>query len=421
MGAIIGLFTSEWYLVAADLTISSARRTLLFCFLAALCEGLDVQAAGVAAGGIKQQFQPTAAALGLFFSASNVGLILGALVGGRLADRIGRKAVLIVSIALFGAFSLLTSLAWDMPSLTWARALTGLGLGGAMPNLIALAADTSRADSHNTSIATTYLGMPLGGAIASLIIFVVPADAWRLVFRAGGVAPLLIVPLMIRFMPAGRHSAAPGVSPRSGDFINDLFGEGRWSRTLLLWTGFILIVLTLHLMLNWLPLLLMGRGLTKAQASLAQVGFNAGGAAAAFLAVRLLDTRWQRASLVGSLVMLPVSLILVAISPARIELLFGWVVLLGGAIMAAQVIAYGVATACYPVLARGTGVGSAVAAGRIGSLVGPLFAAALLGAGQTAVQVLFSLLPLAIACAVSVGRLGWRGLPRDTTGSTTRT
>src|SRR5271166_2042537 len=105
--------------------------TMLFCVLVALCEGIDLQAAGVAAAGIGAEFKPTPDQLGTFFSASTFGLFIGALIGGRLADHIGRKKVLVASIALFGLFSLLTSYAADVQSLTWARALTGLGLGGA--------------------------------------------------------------------------------------------------------------------------------------------------------------------------------------------------------------------------------------------------------------------------------------------------
>src|SRR5204863_45728 len=119
---------------------AAARRTLLFCFLVALCEGLDLQAAGVAAGGLSREFMPTPGQKGLFFSASTFGLSIGAVIGGWLADRIGRKKVLIAAIGAFGLFSLLTIFAWDMQSLTIARLLTGLGLGGALPNLVANAA-----------------------------------------------------------------------------------------------------------------------------------------------------------------------------------------------------------------------------------------------------------------------------------------
>ncbi len=396
-----------------DRTTLTGRLTLAFCFLAALCEGLDVQAAGVTAGGISQQFHPSPSALGFFFSASSLGLILGALIGGRLSDRIGRKAVLIGSIGLFGLFSLLTSLAGDMSTLTWARALTGLGLGGAMPNLIALAAEASESKSRNTSIALTYIGMPLGGSIASLLVLVLPTEAWRMVFRTGGIAPLLIVPFMLRFMPSSPGPAAPaGEVPGQRDPVRILLGQGRWRTTLLLWLGFFLIVLTLHLMLNWLPLLLVGRGLTKAQAALAQVGFNAGGGVAALLIGSRLDTRWQRPAIALTLFTMPVMLGAIAAAPPSIWLQFGFVLLLGGSILGSQVIAYGVAGAFYPAAERGTGVGTAVATGRVGSLVGPLFAAALVGAGRTPAQVLFGVLPIVLVGCLAIARLGWRGLPR---------
>jgi AAHS family 3-hydroxyphenylpropionic acid transporter len=101
--------------------------TILFCVLAALCEGIDLQAAGVAAAGIGAELKPSPDQFGTFFSASTFGLFFGALIGGRLADSIGRKKVMVASIGLFGLFSLLTSFASDIQSLIWARALTGQG------------------------------------------------------------------------------------------------------------------------------------------------------------------------------------------------------------------------------------------------------------------------------------------------------
>src|SRR5579863_3893846 len=115
---------------------ATARAAIVFCLLAAMCEGFDLQAAGVAAAGIVGEFKPTPDQLGTFFSASTLGLFFGALIGGRLADRVGRKAVLVTSIGLFGLCSLFTAFAWDIQSLAWARLLTGFGLGGALPILI---------------------------------------------------------------------------------------------------------------------------------------------------------------------------------------------------------------------------------------------------------------------------------------------
>ena len=382
---------------------------LAFCFVAAMCEGLDIQAAGVAAGGIKAAFSPTPAELGMFLSAGNFGLLFGAVVGGRVADRLGRKAVLVTSIALFGLCSAITGLAWDMPSLITARVLTGLGLGGAMPNLIALAADISHDRSRNGAIALTYVGMPMGGAVASSIIFLAPAAQWRSVFMLGAIAPLIIAPMMAWLLPGGRpppRDTAPARSPTSG--FRALFSHGRLRSTLLLWGSFLLTNLTLHLMLSWLPLLLQGRGLSKSEAALAQIGFNVGGAAAALMAGVLLDTRWRRASVAVSVVTLPAALFLLARAPAVTVEMFALAVLLGAGILASSVVLYAVSGNLYPRQARGAGIGAAIGVGRLGSLAGPTFAALLLAAGRSSEEILTSVLPIVVACGICVVLLAWR-------------
>ena len=134
-----------------------------------------------------------------------------------------------------------------------------------MPNLIALAADATASRSRNTSIATAYVGMPVGGSLASLVTFLLPLEQWRAVFQVGGVAPLLVVPFLIAYLPAG-NSLTPtvtGAPSATRGMLRELFGQRRAFKTLLLWASFFLIVLTLHLMLNWLPSLLSARGLAK--------------------------------------------------------------------------------------------------------------------------------------------------------------
>ena len=395
------------------------RVTLAFCFLAALCEGYDVQAAGVAAAGIAAEFHATPGELGLFFSAGGLGLALGSVLGGRIADRIGRKAVLVASIGSFGAFAVATTFAADMRMLTAMRVLMGLGLGGAMPNLIALSADSSRSSSRNVSMATTYVGMPLGATLASLVVVAIPSDRWRTVFWIGGVAPLVIAILMAALMPASRAvetvnddvvRSEPARAARG--FAEDLFGAGLLRSTLLLWLGFFLCVLTLHLMLNWLPLLLQGRGLSKAAAATAQAAFNVGGVAGSLLTGALLDSRRRGVAGATNIFVLPGVLLLLAASPSSNGLTIALASLLGASVLSLQVVLYGVAGSVYPPAVRGTGMGAAVACGRMGSVAGPTFAALLVGAGRTPTQVLLGVLPIAIVCSIAVALLGrqWAAL-----------
>jgi len=391
-----------------------ASAILAFCFLAALCEGFDVQAAGIAAAGIAHDFDATPTQLGLFFSAGSFGLMLGAVVGGRLADRIGRKHVLVASIASFGLFALGTGFAADMQSLIWMRVLTGLGLGGAMPNLIALASEVARAASRNVSIATIYIGMPLGGTLASVTVALIGSEQWRSIFWIGGATPLVIAAAMGAFMPAtpapvfGDRVAERAPRRRAGSFTEDLFGGRRLNSTLVLWVGFFLCVLTLYLLLNWLPLLLQARGLSSTGAAYSQAAFNIGGAAGALLTGALLDTRWRWAAIATDVVALPVIVLLLATSPARDELMIALALLLGGAVLSLQVILYGVAGVLYPPSSRGTGVGAAIGVGRVGSIVGPALAAVLIGAGRTSSEVLLGVLPVVVTCGIAAAALGHR-------------
>lgn len=152
---------------------SSSSRLMLtigLCFLVALMEGLDLQAAGIAAGGIAQAFALDKMQMGWIFSAGILGLLPGALVGGMLADRYGRKRILIGSVALFGLFSLATAIAWDFPSLVFARLMTGVGLGAALPNLIALTSEAAGPRFRGTAVSLMYCGVPIGAALAATLV-----------------------------------------------------------------------------------------------------------------------------------------------------------------------------------------------------------------------------------------------------------
>jgi AAHS family 3-hydroxyphenylpropionic acid transporter len=376
--------------------------TVVLCCFVAIFEGFDLQAAGVAAPKLGPLFMMTPDQLGYFFSASTLGLMVGAAIGGRLSDRFGRKAVLIGSIAAFGLMSIANGLATSVDMLLTFRFLTGVGLGGALPNLVALVAENTAPERKNTMVGLLYAGLPTGGAIVSLLSLVGAAENWQLIFHVGGIAPLVAVPLMIFFLPESRalKSAKAEHAEAKQGFLAALFQEGRAARTLLLWLAFFLSLLTMYILLNWLPTLLTEKGLTKAEASLVQVSFNVFGAAASFLTGVLMDRLALRTVVAISFVTAALGLVLLTVAPAVIgvSLIVGGVV--GATMSMTQALLYALAPANYPTEVRGTGVGSAVAVGRLGSALGPVLVGLLRGGGVSATQVMSMLVPVIVVAGV---------------------
>jgi MFS transporter, AAHS family, 3-hydroxyphenylpropionic acid transporter len=385
----------------------------------AFCEGFDLQAAGVAAGGIVSEFRPTPEQLGTFFSASTLGLFAGALLGGRLADSFGRKRILIGSIAMFGLFSVLTAAAHGIQTLSWARLVTGAGLGGAFPTLLALVRESSSTRRRNANVALVYSGMPFGGAVASLVSMLSTPEHWRLLFIAGGVTPLLLAPLMHRVLRESaefERSAAAAVpsggtlgfktAPNIGSFLAILAG-GRSAPTLLLWVSSFLELLTLYLILSWLPLLLVGSGFTKSEAAGVQVAFNIGGALAALGIGPLLESRARTPSIIAAFVSVPLFILFLSSSPSQLALVTLIVFGMGGSVLAAQSFLYATAPACYPTLIRGMGLGAAVAVGRVGSIVGPKLGGTLKAAGHSSGQLFADILPLVVLASVAGLWFAW--------------
>jgi MFS transporter, AAHS family, 3-hydroxyphenylpropionic acid transporter len=399
-----------------ETAVDGVAVTVMLCALAAFFEGIDLQAAGVAAAGIIPEFKPDPRHLGVFFSASTLGLVFGALIGGRLCDRIGRKRVLVGSVAVFGLFSLLAASASSMPGLVWARFLTGLGLGGAFPILVALTAESSTAARRSSNVALVYSGMPFGGAFVSLLSFLIAPVHWRALFVVGGICPVIVAPIMavyLRESPVFRQSrrdaATPSAPPQG---FRAVLAEGRTRNTLLLWVGFLLSLLTLYLLLNWLPTLLLGYGLSKSQAAIAQIAFNLGGAIASLGMGRLLDGAHARPSMAAVFAALPLLLASLALAPRQPAAIVSIVLVLGIVLLMSQAGLYTLAPQCYPTRIRGVGVGTAVAVGRVGSIIGPAIAGVLVARGQSTSQLLLDLVPISAVAGICALLLAWRVIER---------
>jgi AAHS family 3-hydroxyphenylpropionic acid transporter len=222
------------------------------------------------------------------------------------------------------------------------------------------------------------------------------------IFIVGGVLPLILAPLMAIGLPESAEFKRAQQTPdtlTAGSFFA-LFGEGRARPTLLLWASFLLELLFLYLLLNWLPTLLVGDGFTRAQAAGAQIGFNMGGVFTAVLIGYMLGGRLRNFAIVFTFVVLPILLVGLARSPAQFPIVASMVFLLGCAVLAAQAFLYAMAPIAYPTRIRGMGVGAAVAFGRIGAIVGPKLGGALKAAGHAPSRLLMDLLPIVIVGSV---------------------
>jgi MFS transporter, AAHS family, 3-hydroxyphenylpropionic acid transporter len=254
---------------------------------------------------------------------------------------------------------------------------------------------------RTTLVTLMYSGVPLGGALGGVIGWIGgPAMDWRVIFYVGGVGPLLIAPLLAFALPESRlfQQRAGGERPSASAA---LFGDGRAATTLLIWASFFCTLLILYLLVNWLPLLLVGQGYTPPDANLITIIFNIGGSTGAIVLGLLMD----RASRGLTMLAIYVGMAVALLALARVSGSFIAAAAAGFAcgvfVIGAQLVLYGVVPNYYATRVRATGVGAAVAAGRLGSIVGPLVAGELLGAGRAVSSVIFSLLPVVVVAGVT--------------------
>jgi AAHS family 3-hydroxyphenylpropionic acid transporter len=382
--------------------------TIALCFGVAVLEGFDIQAIGVAAPKLGPELGLAADKLSWIFTISNVGLVIGAAFGGRLADRWGRKPVFIGSVAAFGLFTVCTALAGTFETLFLARLFTGLGFGAALPNLMAVAAEISPPEKRAATATQMFCGMPLGGASVSLLTQVLPPGFdWRILFYVGGLLPLVLVPAIWAYMPEtlqkNRASDAPQAQVPPG---KALFGEGRAWPTLLLWITFFPTLCILYLILNWLPLLATAKGLSPSTAPQASLVFNLASVAGALLFGRVVDKFSAKVPLTFAYVALIGSLVALSGATQHFSILL-WSGAAGFFLMGANYALYGVAASYYPTAMRGTGSGASIAVGRLGSIAGPYWAGVLLSGGVTAGGVVMYMVPVAAVAGIAVFALGF--------------
>jgi AAHS family 3-hydroxyphenylpropionic acid transporter len=383
---------------------------VLICLCVAALEGYDIQAFGVAAPKLAAELHLGPGQMGWAGGAAMMGLVVGALFGGWIADRVGRKPVLVASVAAFGLFSLATAQAHGYEPLLLARFATGLGFGGAMPNLIAVATEISAPGRRAATVTTMFCGMPAGGAAVALLARYMGADLhWRDVFLVGGALPVLLTPFVVFLLPETRPEQQAGADR---DLLRALFGQGRAAGTLLLWVAFILTLVVTYLMLNWLPTLVIAKGLSPAVGSEASLAFNLTSIAGSLLLGFAVDRAGFRWPLTGAFAALAVAMFALAAATGATPVLLLSAVA-GFMVLGAQFVLYAIAPTLYPPQMRAAGAGAAVGVGRLGSIAGPMIAGQLREAGHGAGQVFGAMTPVVLAAGAAALALSYLSRPHD--------
>ncbi|WP_441367352.1 3-(3-hydroxy-phenyl)propionate transporter MhpT [Acinetobacter lwoffii] len=379
--------------------------TVAICFLIAVIEGLDIQAAGIAAAGIREHFGLDSSQLGVFFSAGILGLLPGALVGGRFADRIGRKKVLIWSTAVFAVFTLCTVWVNSFNSLLAVRFLAGAGLGGAMPILITLASEAVSPQNRGRAVGLMYCGMPVGAAILSLIAATEFGANWKNVFYLGGLLPIFAIPLMMLFLPESKeylkaqNKTAAELAVASQGSFKDLFNSDNLLRTLCIWVSYFFTLMVVYIMLSWLPSLFMELGFTRKDGSTAQFYFMVT-ATIGTIILGMLTDRWKKAYVILLMYGGILAGLLALNGASSLNQMYMAAALAGAFVIGCQGVLYAFGSIVYPTEVRGTGVGVASAVGRIGAMLGPVIAGQLLTAGFGAAGVISAAIPCIIISAL---------------------
>ncbi|HEY1301180.1 MAG TPA: MFS transporter [Stellaceae bacterium] len=411
-------------------------RVVAICMLIQMCDGYDVGSIGWAVPSLTHAWHLPPPAFAAAFLWSNIGVMLGALASGPIGDRLGRKPLLLASIAIFGLASLASAVAPSLAVLSGLRFFTGLGIAGAFSGTTALTGDYAPRRLRATLIMVTFTGAPLGGFVGGQVVAVLLHHfAWPVIFVVGGVFPLVLLVAMALWLPESPRflarkpelssrqrqllqqlgiPAGGGIHPQPVELAREnpvkaLLGPGFALQTGLLWLIFFCSLLNLFLFVFWLPEVLHLTGMTPAQSVFASSLIPLGGIFAVLYLGFLIDRFGPERSLAVNYAAGAVFVALVALAALPYLTLLLVLFLAGMTIIGSQTGANAACGALYPARMRTSGIGWALGIGRLGGIAAAPLGGFLLARGLPPKQIFLSACFFALVAAVATALLVLRG------------
>jgi len=379
---------------------------VLWCLFVVIFDGYDLAINGVALPLLMQEWNMTAVQAGMLASTALAGMMFGAMFFGMLADKIGRKNVILICVTLFSGFTFWGGFASNPTEFGILRFIAGLGIGGVLPNLVALTSEYAPQKLRSTLVTTMFSGYAVGGIMAALLgAWLTPSFGWEVMFYIAGI-PLLLLPILWKFLPESltflvkkqqdekarqiiqKITPEEKVSAQTQLVLNEvqvpdasiaaLFKQNRGMSTLLFWCCFFMCLLMVYALGSWLPKLMMAAGYSLGSSLMFLMSMNIGAVIGTIGGGILADRFHLKPVIIGMFLMGAVALVGLGFNSPQ-PVIYLLVALAGASAIGSSILLYSFVAQYYPLAVRSTGIGCASAVGRVGAIVGPIIIGVLLG------------------------------------------
>ena len=408
----------------------------VLCFACLLMDGFDVQSLGYVAPALSAELHISRVQLGPVLSAAPLGVLIGSILFSMLADKIGRRPVLIFSTLFYALLTWMTARTESLEALRIVRVIGGIGMGAIMPNAMALVGEYSPRRSRVTIMMIVSNGFTAGAALGGFVAaWLLPRYGWRSVFYFGAAVPLVIAVLMIVMLPeslqflalqgrraeqlgrwlkriqpsidvSGAQFVVPDEPKKGGVTFIRLLHDGRAAGTLLLWTVNFMNLLNLYFLQGWLTTVVTDAGYPQTTAAMVASMVQVGGTIGAFSLGWFVHKLGFVPVLATCGVLASINIAMIGQTWIPLAMLTAVVFIAGVCVTGGQAAINALAATYYPTELRSTGIGAGLGVGRMGAIIGPTLASMLLGHGWSARDLFLAAAvpPLIVAVAM----IAWR-------------